>query len=95
MVLLDTTITDALRRKGMAREVVSKIQAARKALDLAFDARVKVSWAADGELAKALEEHAAYVAGEVLATSFVRGAVGDAKAEDVDGQALSFAVTPV
>ncbi len=91
VVLLDTHVDDALRRKGMAREVVSKIQGARKAMELAFDARIHLSWRADGELETALEEHAAYIAGEVLATEMREGEGQGAKHEtDIDGAPLTF-----
>jgi hypothetical protein len=55
-------------------------------------------WSAEGELASALEAHAGYVAGEVLATSFTRGALTTDATEglheaDVDGGTLRFLLT--
>lgn len=73
VVVLDTHVTDALRRAGMAREVVNRIQRARKDMDLAFDDRIIVRFVADGELAKAIEEHSERIAGETLASSFAAG----------------------
>ncbi|AKF06579.1 isoleucine--tRNA ligase [Sandaracinus amylolyticus] len=91
VVVLDTHVDDALRRKGMAREAVSKIQGARKTMDLAFDARIALAWEAEGELATALGEHGAYVAGEVLATRMDRGIGAGTKHEtDVDGARFTF-----
>jgi isoleucyl-tRNA synthetase len=93
VVVLDTQITDALKRAGLAREVVSRIQKARKSRDLAYDARIEVRYVAEGELAKAIEEHAAYIAGETLATSLSAG-VGEGADEggDVDGSSLALYV---
>jgi isoleucyl-tRNA synthetase len=72
VVVLDTRLDESLRREGLAREVINRIQRARKAMDLAYEARIGVRWTADGELAEAIEEHAARIAGETLATRFDR-----------------------
>jgi len=72
-VALDLTVTPELRRAGLAREVVRLVQDARKTSGLQVTDRIALSWAADGEVADALREHADLVAGEVLATTFVEG----------------------
>ena len=69
-VALDLTITPALRRAGLAREVVRLVQDARKTSGLLVTDRVELRWETDGELAEALREHAELVATEVLATTF-------------------------
>jgi len=95
VLVLDTTITAALKQKGLAREAISKLQAARKSMDLPHEARIAITWSAEGELAAALTTHAAYVSEEVLATTFAAGeASGEgASTADVDGNALSFILT--
>jgi isoleucyl-tRNA synthetase len=91
VMVLDTQIDDALRRKGMAREAISRIQAARKRMDLPFDARIELRWSAEGDLARAIEEHEAWISGEVLATSMARGTGEGARHEsEVDGAPLAF-----
>ncbi len=76
-VALDLTLTDELRRAGAARNVVRRIQEARKQSGLDVSDRIELWWQADGsgstELAVAIREHAELVAGEVLATSFIEG----------------------
>ena len=95
LVVLDTTITPALRAKGMAREAISKIQGARKTLDFAHEARIVVGYEAAPELAAALATHHDYVAGEVLATTLAPGLGAGTKTEtDVDGHAFVFTATP-
>ncbi|MDP9396233.1 MAG: isoleucine--tRNA ligase [Actinomycetota bacterium] len=69
-VALDLTVTPALRRAGLAREVVRLVQEGRKAAGLDVSDRIELRWSADGELAEALREHAGAVADEVLATSY-------------------------
>ena len=95
VVVIDTRLDDSLRREGLAREVINRIQRARKALDLAYEARIGVSWTADGELATAIEEHAERIAGETLATAFARSdaATSDQDTE-IDGSVLGLLITP-
>ncbi len=77
-VALDLEVTPALRRAGLAREVVRLVQEARKTSGLQVTDRVALRWAAAGELAEALREHAALVSSEVLATAYDEGLAGDA-----------------
>jgi isoleucyl-tRNA synthetase len=69
-VALDLHITDELRRAGLAREAIRAIQEARKSSGLEVSDRITLGWhATDADAAAALREHAAEIAGEVLATS--------------------------
>ena len=71
---LDLDVTPELRREGLAREVIRLVQDARKADGLDVSDRITLRWAAaDPELAAALTEHGALIAGEVLATEFGPG----------------------
>jgi isoleucyl-tRNA synthetase len=72
-IALDLTITPELRRAGLAREAIRLIQDARKASGLEITDRITLWWTAPHDLAAALREHAALVAGEVLATSYTEG----------------------
>ncbi len=95
VVVLDTRVDDSLRREGLAREVINRIQRARKSMDLAYEARIEVSWDADGELAAAIEEHAKRIASETLATGFVRGAEAASEHDtEIDGNPLGLAINP-
>jgi isoleucyl-tRNA synthetase len=64
---LDPTITPELRREGMARELVSKIQQMRKAARFAVSDRVRLDLDGGPELAAVVQEYENYIAGEVLA----------------------------
>ncbi len=73
-VALDLTLTDELRRAGLARDVVRRAQEARKQSGLDVSDRIELWWEAESsELAAAVREHAAAIAAEVLATSFTEG----------------------
>ncbi len=66
-VALDTTVTPALRSKGLAREAINRIQNMRKAADFDVTDRIVVLWQGEGELAQALTTHGDWVARETLA----------------------------
>ncbi|MGH2720948.1 MAG: isoleucine--tRNA ligase [Actinomycetota bacterium] len=67
-VALHTELTDGLRREGWARDVVRHIQQIRKDLGLEVQDRIAVRYRTeDPEVARAVEEWSAYVAGETLA----------------------------
>ncbi len=90
-VALDTAITPELAAEGHARELVSVLQQARKDAGLEVSDRISVVWESDdAELAAAIERFGTYVAGEVLATSFARGA-GTLTAE-VNGRMIRYAL---
>ena len=76
-LLLDVRIDEELRRQGLFREVVHRIQVARK--DAGFDVtdRIRLAYEADPALASILAEHEEEIAAEVLAVGVVRRLAGD------------------
>ena len=92
VVLLETEITEALRLEGLAREVVNRLQRARKDLDLAYDTRIEVKWRAEGELATAISTHADHIANETLASAFkkARGDAANGTEVSVADQTLTY-----
>jgi isoleucyl-tRNA synthetase len=95
-VALDLALTPALRRAGVARDVVRLVQEARKAAGLEVTDRITWWWEAadtDGATAQAVREHAATVADEVLAVAVHEGAPGasdGAVRTDADDLGLTF-----
>ena len=74
---LDIKITPALRSEGLAREIIRQIQSARKAADLQVDDRISlVLITDDGELEKAVHEHAGVIKQETLATHLTKEGQG-------------------
>jgi isoleucyl-tRNA synthetase len=65
-IALDTTLTDALRLEGQAREMVSIIQKTRKSLDLNIDQRITLVIQGKDAL-HVFDKHSEYITGEVLA----------------------------
>ena len=68
-VALELELDDALRREGLAREIVHAIQNARKTAGLQVEDRIALLLGGDDELLEAAREHEAYVARETLAVS--------------------------
>jgi isoleucyl-tRNA synthetase len=74
-VALDTTLDEALRREGLARDLVRAIQEARKTAGLALADRITLYLsAAEGDLDRLLGEWGIYVQGETLAERLVAAA---------------------
>ena len=72
---LDTTITEALRHEGAARELVRNVQDARKAAGYAISDRITILvGGSDPLLEAALTQWAEYVRNETLADAIVAGA---------------------
>jgi len=89
LVAIDTDLTEDLLREGVAREVINRIQAMRKELDLAYDDRIRLAWDGGPGVIEALQFHHQLVADEVLATQFQRceGLQGS-KADSIRGEAI-------
>lgn len=97
-VALELALDDALRREGLAREVVHAVQAARKAAGLDVSDRIALTLGGADELLAAAREHEPYVTGETLTTAIdydVNGRANgadDAHAVEIDGLALRIGV---
>ena len=88
-VALDITVTDELKREGMARELVKRIQNYRKQAGFDITDRITVVVEPCGETDAAVAEYNDYIASQVLATSLTVGAVAaDAAVLDMDGFTL-------
>ena len=92
-VALDITITDELRREGMARELVNRIQNVRKSSGFEITDKINVVIAPDERTDQAVAEFHDYIAGQVQALSLSVGEVlADAIALDMDGWTLNIKV---
>jgi isoleucyl-tRNA synthetase len=84
-VAIDITVTPELRREGLAREVIRRIQEARKKDGLDVTDRIWLRWSSgDPEVAAALTEHAGLIASEVLAVDYGPAAADQAGADAPD-----------
>ena len=72
---VDPEVTPELRREGLAREFVSRVQRMRRDAGLEVSDRVRLAADGDAGAVEALREHEGWVAGEVLARAFTVGAI--------------------
>jgi len=94
VVVLGTEITPELREEGLVRELIAHVQAARKAGDLAYVARIRLALDAPPEFLAVVDKHAAIVRRECLVTAIVHGVDGrdGVREAKVDGQAVKLAI---
>ena len=67
-VALDPTVTPALRREGLARELVSRVQRMRKDAGFAVSDRIRLWVWGDPEIEASTSEYIEWMSGEVLAS---------------------------
>jgi len=94
VVALDTTITPELRAEGWAREVISKVQQARKDAGLEVEDRIALGlWAGSAELRQAIAAWRDLIAAETLAQRVdVLAERGDLAQLDAAGEQLAVIV---
>jgi isoleucyl-tRNA synthetase len=73
-VALDTTLTEALRAEGLARETVNRIQNLRKQADFDVTDRIAVRFHATPRLHAAIAQHAPWIRNETLALALEEAA---------------------
>ncbi len=64
---IDPTITPDLKREGVARELISRVQRMRKDAGLAVSDRIRLTIAGAADVQEAAREHREWIANEVLA----------------------------
>ncbi len=86
-VALDTSVTDALRNEGLAREFVNRVQNMRKNAGFDVIDRIKIYYQASDTLHVAIESQRAYICNETLAEHITRNSgKGDHTEEwNIDG----------
>ena len=70
-IALDITITDSLRKEGIAREMVNRIQNIRKSKDFEITDRINIKISSNVLFDEAITEFNQYISGQVLADSIV------------------------
>ena len=68
-VALDTVVTDELRREGIARELVSKIQNIRKSSGFEITDKINITLSKNAQTDDAINEYNTYICNQVLANS--------------------------
>lgn len=96
---VDPTVTPEQEREGLAREVMRKVQAARKAADFKLNDKIKLEIACGASLEAAIKEHQNTLIAETLTADFklhsADQSVSGKHVEqlDIDGEVLKIGVT--
>ena len=91
-VALDVEVTDELRREGIAREIVKKIQALRKDSGFEITDRISVVVSSNEMSDAAVVEFKEYICNQVLADTLVIGEVDNGEDIELDGFTIKVAV---
>lgn len=92
IVGLETALTPELVAEGLARELVSRVQAMRKEADFEVTQRIAVTVETDGEAREAIAKHEEYVKAETLAVELKFGEAAGGEAADLNGHAAKIEV---
>jgi isoleucyl-tRNA synthetase len=99
LVALETRLTPELIAEGWAREVVHRIQTARKDAGLDYADRIRVRYGAEPDLAAAVEAHRDWIVGETLAVELAPVNAGDTAADlkeaPVEGRRFGYTIERV
>ena len=87
LVGLDTKLDDALRREGLARELVRAVQDARKQAGLEVADRIVLSVEGDAAVTAAVTEHREYLMNETLASAWQKPGKDEFVAAQEQGEA--------
>ena len=92
-VALDVEVTDELRREGVAREIVKKVQAIRKDSGFEITDRISVVLSSSEVSDAAVEQFREYICNQVLADSLeVNAALSEGDDIELDGCTIKVAV---
>ncbi|MDE6332717.1 MAG: isoleucine--tRNA ligase, partial [Muribaculaceae bacterium] len=95
-VALDITVTPELRREGIARDIVNRIQNIRKDRDYNITDRITLVFEPNAETDDALKEFGEYISRQVLATALTVEPLADdapgLETLDIDGLQLRVAI---
>lgn len=96
-VALDITVTDELRREGLSRELINRIQNLRKQSGYEVSDKIALEIEQHPEMTETLALHAHYISGEVQALSLteVEQLTTEATELDMDGFVLRVSINKV
>ena len=87
-VALDTVVTDELRREGIARELVSKIQNIRKGSGFEITDKIQITLSKNDQTDAAINEYNDYICNQVLASSLQLVEMSEGTELEFDGFTL-------
>lgn len=95
VVALRAELDDDLRQEGLAREVLNRLQVARKDADLDYTARIAVELRGAPALVAAVQRFHEHLGQEALVVDWSVQAVETALSDSLDGHAFELRIRPV
>lgn len=95
-VALDITLTDELRREGLARDLVNRIQNIRKSRNYDITDRINIVFEPSPEVSAAVDDFRDYIMSQVLASALTVAPVADPAEDeklDIDGLNVNIKIT--
>ena len=84
-VALDVTLTDELRKEGIARDIVNRVQNIRKGRDYDIVDKIKLTFEPNEVTDEAIKDFADYISRQVLASSLTFGEIPEgSQVEELD-----------
>ena len=83
-VALDVTLTDELKREGIAREIINRVQGLRKDSGLEVTDRINITVDTNDLVKSAIEANKEFICNEVLAKEIAFGKLDPSKALDAE-----------
>ena len=95
-VALDVTVTEPLRREGLARDIVNRVQNIRKDRGYDITDRITLRFRPNAETDSVVAEYSDYIANQVLASAILTETYPDddpgAETLDVDGRQINLCI---
>jgi isoleucyl-tRNA synthetase len=93
-VALEVTVTEDLRKEGVARELVNRIQNIRKSSGLEITDKIRITLSRDEHINEAVAQYGSYICNQVLAVSLdLTDTVAEGTELDMDDYKLTVNVT--
>ncbi|MBB4035907.1 isoleucyl-tRNA synthetase [Dysgonomonas hofstadii] len=94
-VALDVTVTDELRKEGIARELVNRIQNIRKSSGFEITDRINIKISDQEQIRDTISEYKTYIASQVLADRIELSDVKNGQEADMDDYILYISIEKV
>ncbi len=94
-IALDITITDTLRKEGIAREMVNRIQNLRKSKDFEITDRIEIKVSSNELFDEAINEFSQYISNQVLADSITIENTVFEDEIDIDEEKITLSVSKI
>ncbi len=94
VIYLDTTVTEELRKEGLAREIIRRVQTMRKDMNLEYDAKIITKYSGDSLLEEIMREYARRIMEETQSIELEKGNDGEYEKEwEIDGRKIKIFVS--